>query len=1576
MDLVAYSQYYRTRSPERQLEIDECLRRNLNHPGISRMVLFCESDAPPVPKGTVPVEVVNSDERITYAEWFRWVQRQGSGIGLLLNADMYLDEGLEHLEASFNRPDAFLALTRYNPGHAGFHLNDYPHWTQDVWGVRADAELPESLLYASSFPLGFPGCDNRIAYVMWSHGFRVRNPCYYVRSVHLQASTARAYNKTSDRLYGGVSYVHPSLAPDEDAELEFTVMTRSEQRPAGVLINQQAIEQGVHQLRHGEAEVAQRFLDLQQFTGLSWVHEAVGSAHLTGDMHPFASEDTVFLPMPALLEQGVELQLPRPTRLEGLTLRLPRRAAAGYRLELKAHGEGEAQLQLQDEGGLALKIGGERRFWQPTELKGRPWQRLRVKLSGPAADPAWRGEEGAELVLFGEKGALNQAKSLNVIAEEKGETQPPRLLRTVRFAAPEEIDSKNLTVQEGAIEAADGSPGGDGFTASGEASALKYAYNSYSTSETGAYTASLVLKAGTQSRSVLRINDQSGLSDARQAFDLERGCKEGEAVTGGSASQASSTIRALGNGWYRCSISAEFNEPLTTLHAPAVWFEHYAPSSSTGTLYTGEAQVLQGVEAHAPVEPAEQPAFALSASLPVLAANADTPYRWRRRRDCQAQLASAEELHSYGNRFRVLRSGEELLFEDRFWPSVGVSPITSVPCGLEDAHGLLLWGFGQPGLELRPGFIASTKRFKDDMNFWQYPCITEGDAFALHQSLVGPQLKDGELQVYLGLPWATWIDHNVWPTSTLKAMADRLRKLRLELERHGIGLKVHSVCQQILWREFLHLIKAAGVDCLWLSHKTVGEDQLEGVDLKPWHLYAVNARQPDRRAGLSIKAPRSKRYLASFKGAHMDHYITDVRPKLLQFKHLDGFLISLNNEWHFNTIVYGQQVGKNFVLESKDVNSYSIDETVSGYNQVLSDSIFSLCPAGAGPNSLRLWESLATGSIPVILSDFLILPEIPPEWIDEEFKTWQDIVIFHPEKDIDVLEGRLRAISFEEIERRSKACIKISSIIAKITCFGDFGNLEIDQIPVFISDLSESAAEELPSRDMDRRAGELASKTIIRAFKPQQIHSKTNKADETLTGKDIRIPLSLALGQGEEQTIKVVRFDQVQFLTAVEINSPTSTHFKIVVERSIRHNKYEEVIQGVFLRHELGTSPASKLLKLPNQGIWAECLRLSVQTISNSSADQAVEVEIGFEVETDAFPMEIRSLDKSGLLNFASTSNSTRLDQTFLTINIANASVIEAIKVLEKQVPSDQERRSLFPAVPAQVRNLIDEEVDNGITMYVHLMNRNENIIKNLPNWLAIGFDELILLDWSTTGGITELPGIWDDPRVRIVRVEKQSKFIRTIAQNLASRLARNRRILKCDSDVEFKGDFFAAHPLEPGEFWVGEWTQARNHNERHLHGEVYYCLEDFLRIGGYDERIKSYGHDDTNLTDRLVLSGLKKKVLNYDLMHHQEHTQTVRAQGAHGLHPMVATYANRLMATYTPLWSAQSDIASFELLEKSSDNRFLRFELCHQAPEETNASHNHEAKQIIGSWYINPQELKALSDEAINKIIWEKQAE
>jgi hypothetical protein len=145
MDLVVYTQTYRCKSADRQLEIDECLRRNLNHAGISRVVLFKESDAPPLPQATVELEVVDSDERITYAEWFRWVKRQGSGIGLLLNADIGLDEGLEDLADKFDSPNTFLALTRTNPDHNGLHLNDCPNWKQEVVGINESTKRSQEI---------------------------------------------------------------------------------------------------------------------------------------------------------------------------------------------------------------------------------------------------------------------------------------------------------------------------------------------------------------------------------------------------------------------------------------------------------------------------------------------------------------------------------------------------------------------------------------------------------------------------------------------------------------------------------------------------------------------------------------------------------------------------------------------------------------------------------------------------------------------------------------------------------------------------------------------------------------------------------------------------------------------------------------------------------------------------------------------------------------------------------------------------------------------------------------------------------------------------------------------------------------------------------------------------------------------------------------------------------------------------------------------------------------------------------------------------------------------------------------
>ena len=880
---------------------------------------------------------------------------------------------------------------------------------------------------------------------------------------------------------------------------------------------------------------------------------------------------------------------------------------------------------------MALKPGGERRFWQAPELKGKPWQRLRLKLSGPATDPPWRDDEGAELVLFGEEGALEQAKSLSLIAEEKEETQPARLLRTLHFAAPKEIETKNLTVQEGATDAADGSPSGDALTGSGEASALKYAYNSYTTSETGAYTASLVVKAGTQTRIVLRINDQSGVNDARQAFDLVRGCRDGEAVNGGSATGASSRIQPLGGGWYFCSISGVFHEPLSLLHAPAVWFEHYAPSNSTGTLYTEKAQVLEGAEISSAAESADEQPNESPPPKPDPSADSKSAYRWYRRADCDAQLAEAEELHSYGRRFRVLRSGDELLFDDRFWPNVGAVSLlgTAKEALAQGEEALFALGFLQPVQEWKPEQIASEKIHGDHQLFWQYPCRTEEDAYRVHKELVGPQLEGDAYQVYVGLPWATFIDRGVnqklsdkaYPEPLLLAHRKRAEALAGVLRPWGKKLQVHSVCQHIRWRNATPLIRSAGVTDLWLSHKEKGLDQEQGLRLHSWSLYAVNDRDQVRRQGLNFMPIEQRPVFASFSGAYMKHYLSDVRQRMASLADLEGYQVTIKDMWHFNKVVYNFQV---FGDESKK-DAIESDE-VRSYNDLLSHTRFSLCPVGAGPNTLRLWESLAVGAIPVVLSDRHQLPDLERLLPGEEL-TWGQVVVLQPEAELDQLDARLKAIGGDERQRRQRLCRRVYEASVAMTCFGP----------------SSRQAEPIP--------------LLQELFKPQQVQVP-GKTEAAFTGVARLVPATLAMSPEGPSSI-VVHLDQTEQLLGFRLTGLGCglDELSFSISRYREFNKFEELR----LEPEPIAADGAWFWLPQGERWWAMGLKLRAEWKPGTEARPEAQLQLAVLSEKDAFAREARHLDRAGILKAASDRNTERQDDTFDTKHINSGLILEGL---------------------------------------------------------------------------------------------------------------------------------------------------------------------------------------------------------------------------------------------------------------------------------------------------------------------------
>ena len=83
------------------------------------------------------------------------------------------------------------------------------------------------------------------------------------------------------------------------------------------------------------------------------------------------------------------------------------------------------------------------------------------------------------------------------------------------------------------------------------------------------------------------------------------------------------------------------------------------------------------------------------------------------------------------------------------------------------------------------------------------------------------------------------------------------------------------------------------------------------------------------------------------------------------------------------------------------------------YAKLVSQSVFVLCPRGAGPSSLRLFETMLMGRVPVIISDYWVPPEGPD---------WNAFSIRVPESDVSKIPAILedRQHDAPEMARRAR----------------------------------------------------------------------------------------------------------------------------------------------------------------------------------------------------------------------------------------------------------------------------------------------------------------------------------------------------------------------------------------------------------------------------------------------------------------------------------------------------------------------------------------------------------------------------
>ena len=251
---------------------------------------------------------------------------------------------------------------------------------------------------------------------------------------------------------------------------------------------------------------------------------------------------------------------------------------------------------------------------------------------------------------------------------------------------------------------------------------------------------------------------------------------------------------------------------------------------------------------------------------------------------------------------------------------------------------------------------------------WQYPGITEKHAFLKAKELL-PVSDD---IVYFGFPWATLIDIFQTKVEDKNKLLDKLKLFQPILKNFKY---IVTTCQHIHLIKYKDVFKNAGVTHIFWPHTTKGLDTLPGSDqikVFPFPLYPVNVQENMNGSGFE-----EKRYLFSFVGAiDKPWYLTNTRSLIIdQLSNTDRGKIISRETWHFDKAVYDHQI------RGKNVKGELIDSrTTREYLEILAQSIFSLCPSGSGSNSIRLWEAIGSGSIPVILSDTYQHPGPPSLW--------------------------------------------------------------------------------------------------------------------------------------------------------------------------------------------------------------------------------------------------------------------------------------------------------------------------------------------------------------------------------------------------------------------------------------------------------------------------------------------------------------------------------------------------------------------------------------------------------------------
>lgn len=247
--------------------------------------------------------------------------------------------------------------------------------------------------------------------------------------------------------------------------------------------------------------------------------------------------------------------------------------------------------------------------------------------------------------------------------------------------------------------------------------------------------------------------------------------------------------------------------------------------------------------------------------------------------------------------------------------------------------------------------------------------------------------------------------------------------------------------------------------------------------------------------------------------------------------------------------------------------------------------------------------------------------------------------------------------------------------------------------------------------------------------------------------------------------------------------------------------------------------------------------------------------------------------------------------------DLTNSVAAPTASISSKNVISESQLLNMNQKMPGQKQS---------VAIIAACKNRQDTLRKVLPEWRKVnGANEIVIVDWSSDPPLKPIIDAQKDKRIKLIRVSGEKSWVLSRAYNLAVNNTNKDFIIRTDCDYSLESDILSAHDLDKTleGFYSGNWNLARDENEVHLNGAMIFNRKNFLSVGGYDERIQTYGWDDEDLYNRLSSRKLKKLNISYDHVSHVSHGDKKRAQEGVKF-AQVQIDLNQLLLEKLPVWS------------------------------------------------------------------------